>query len=958
MIEQSEAFEQALQMVRVSIRKQNPTLEELRESARQIADLVKQMNGLSTEIDLERLVRELEGLYNVFQPSSEMLVDDSDHIAWLEKRQSEIEWSFWKRYIRHLRENENLPPIVLHRLDESTRAVLSRLEDPARPGVWSRRGLVAGQVQSGKTGHYIGLMCKAVDAGYRIIVVLAGMDNNLRAQTQLRVDSGLLGFDTQRRRLSDAETGMTPDALGAGTLAGERVPQIGSLTTSFDSGDFNRAATRVGFRPDGSPLVAVVKKNVKVLANLREWLLSVSLAGPDGKIDSHTLLVIDDEADSASVNTRKRDEDPAAVNREIRLLLNQFSRNAFVGYTATPFANIYIDPENNHEEFGEDLHPRSFIETMKAPSNYFGPSRLFGVDTDDEELPLHRVVDDYATWIPDKHKRDHIVGELPPSLRRAIRCFILARAARLQRGQAKVHNSMLIHVTRFNDVQRQVRLRVDEELEQLKARIKYGDGNGPRIEDELREIWDSDFVPTSRAMLRDGFESTHWNQIEPFLIGAVDPIVVRSINGDAKDVLDYFDNRISGFNVIAIGGNKLSRGLTLEGLTVSYYLRTTRMFDTLLQMGRWFGYRPNYEDLCRLFTTSKLWNAYGEVTSATNEMYRDFDEMCELGKTPKEYGLKVRNSVQGMIVTSPNRMRSGVRLKIGFAGALSPSTSIFADSQNAKRNLDVVSNFIVDLDSSELRSKGVTSRRVLSTGESHHVWEKVPGVVVAGMFDRLGTPESAYRVNSSLIARFIRGRLIERQLVDWTVFVASPNGIGRQSIWMGEREINQIERRMPRRRNLGNGVRSSSPTEAAWSRLITEGLYTVKTVVNPSDELVDLTEDQLKRALDNTLAAWQTAGGQGKPPSVPKGFHIRGERSPSNGLLMLYLIDSPWETYGDQLKGARLEVELTREPLVGFAVSFPRIDGAPAEEYVVTPRFMSELRGFDDFEQDDEDEDQ
>jgi hypothetical protein len=339
-------------------------------------------------------------------------------------------------------------------------------------------------------------------------------------------------------------------------------------------------------------------------------------------------------------------------------------------------------------------------------------------------------------------------------------------------------------------------------------------------------------------------------------------------------------------------------------------------------------------------------------------MYRDFDEMCELGKTPMEYGLKVRNSVQGMIVTSPNRMRSGVKLKIGFSGALSPSTSIFADSTNAERNVDAVRNFIIKLDSDDARERGVIYRPRVPTEDSRHVWEDVPGAEIASLFDHLVTPESAYRVNSSLIARFIRGRLAERQLVDWTVLVASPGGADRTSISLGERTVQQSERRMPKRRQPKGGGSTLAPTEAAWSRLIADGLYTVKTVLNPSDELVDLKGAQIENALKETMAAWQASGSQTKPPSIPKGFHIRKERSPRKGLLMLYLIDSPWETYGDQLRASQLGVDLTHGPLIGFAVSFPQIEGAPTEDYVVTPRFMSELRGFDDFEEDDEDDDQ
>jgi hypothetical protein len=505
---------------------------------------------------------------------------------------------------------------------------------------------------------------------------------------------------------------------------------------------------------------------------------------------------------------------------------------------------------------------------------------------------------------------------------------------------------MLIHVTRFNDVQRQVRELVDLELEQLKVRIRFGDGSGPSVIAELQEIWMTDFLPTSEAMLEPGEEMPDWSEIEPLLSIAVEPIVVRSINGEARDVLDYFENRDSGFNVIAIGGNKLSRGLTLEGLTVSYYLRTTRMFDTLLQMGRWFGYRAGYEDLCRLYTTSRLWTAYRDVTAATNEMYRDFDEMCNLGKTPTEYGLKVKNSVEGMIVTSPNKMINGYRLKIGFAGGLSPSTSICADSENASNNLNSLSSFIEKIDGDEHRAKGVRLVDDVSDPNSRFVWSGVHGNDVAALFDDLVTPESAYRINSALIARFIRGRVANEQLLDWTVLLASPGGpTTRGTTRFGRHVIWHTRRRMPVKKD-------KSVTDTAWSRLVEQGLYTVKTVVSPSDETIDIPADKVRDLKEKAIKEWEKGGSRGSRPTVPLGADIRQARGERRGLLMLYIVESPWTTYGEQLLDAKTRLEISRDPLVGFAISFPAIKDAPSEDYVVTQRFMTELRGITEDEDD------
>jgi len=337
-------------------------------------------------------------------------------------------------------------------------------------------------------------------------------------------------------------------------------------------------------------------------------------------------------------------------------------------------------------------------------------------------------------------------------------------------------------------------------------------------------------------------------------------------------------------------------------------------------------------------------------------MYRDFDEMCELGKTPMEYGLKVRDSVEGMVVTSPNRMRSATRLKIGFAGGLSPSTSIFADNKNAKANLDAVNKFVIELDSEKLAKQGVKYGLPSTQKTAHHLWRNVPGLSVAALFDEIRTPENAYRVNSQLIARFIRGRVSEGQLVDWTVLIASPGENPRSSTTIGSREVRHSERRMPTQRGADREFGISKPTDAAWTKLVHEGLYTVKTVLSPSDELVDLSTEQVRSALSDTLTAWEKDGMRSKKPSIPSGVHIRKARPAKNGLLMIYIIDSPVGAYQDQFLSIKTKVEITKDPLVGFAVSFPSIEGAPAEDYVVTKTFMNEIRGFDEIDEDVEDD--
>ena len=905
-----------------------PTDEELRAAVSDILPMILRRQGV--ELDADEIVRTLQAEFNVFQADAVSLDNTDGHLEWLPDRRDSIEWRFWDRYLRYLQEEVRLPPLVLQRLDSTTQQILGKLEDPNRPGPWDRRGMVVGQIQSGKTGNYTGLICRAVDAGYRLVVVLAGMHNSLRSQTQLRLDEGFLGFDTQLRQIADADDDFTAASLGVGRLIGEHRIPTASLTTSAEQGDFGRAKARsVGIIPGDYPVLLVVKKNGTILKNLREWLLNVSGVRDPKRVTAFPVLVIDDEADNASINTKASEDEPTKVNEAIRRLLSCFDRRSYVGYTATPYANIYIDPASEHEDLGPDLFPASFIEYLRPPTNYFGPSRLFGSETSDSPLPLYRQIRDAEPWIPNRHKNGHILGPLPDSVRRAIHAFVLVRAARIARGQGRAHNSMLIHVTRFTSVQDAVRAQVEDELEFLKSRIKFGDGGGSSIRVELAREWNEDFVRTTHELATEDMPSVTWEDIAPLLVEAVDPIVVKTINGTAADALDYFEHQANGLNAIVIGGDKLSRGLTLEGLTVSYYLRASKAFDTMLQMGRWFGYRSGYEDLCRLWTSEDLWNAYGEVTLANEELIREFEEMASRQLTPSDYGLKVRNSVEGMLVTAANKMRAGTRLRVGFAGTIAETTVLPADASTAGGNHIILSKFVEVLD---LASKSDQRRNAI-------VWERVPGRVVAdGFFDRFNTAAAAYKVNAPTIAQYIRDRLQYHELTEWTVALMSnperPVTIGRYKIGLTKRSL--------------------LDDEGAVDRLTREGLYRIRRILSPVDEAIDFTKEEWESLLEASREAWKEDPGRRRSePTAPSGPIVRRERPAERGLLIIYLLEPPSKGHRE---AAWPRVALTSDPLVGFAVSFPASGNAPAMDYVVNQRFLDELFGAGDDEDEDEDD--
>ncbi|MBB5998108.1 Z1 domain-containing protein [Streptomonospora salina] len=876
--------------------------------------------GQGEVLDRERLVKEIEALTAVFQEGSSGLVDkEADHWPWLPEAKNDRDWDFWERYRRYLEDLRGLPPVVVRRLDQSTDEVLEQLEDPRRGGAWRRTGLVVGQVQSGKTGHYIGLAAKAVDAGYQLVVVLAGIHNDLRSQTQLRVDEGLLGFDTQHQQRSKQDGNSR--RMGAGRMPGAKWLDIASPTNSSEKGDFGRqAANAVNFPLGRFPVVLVVKKHWKILQYLRTWVTEVQGTEDEAGrqvVRDIPLFVIDDEADNASINTKREpDADPTRTNGAIRDLMMSFEKSAYVGYTATPFANIYIDPDTDHADFGADLFPDSFIRTLSPPSNYLGPERVFGLTSENEDeddippLPLVRSVEDAESWIPNKHKSSYMPSdEIPASLREAIASFALASAARRARGEMKVHNSMLVHVTRYTSVQGVVSDQVDGYVRLLIDSLRDRYGEGPRRMTEFRTLWERDFVSTSSHFPVDETQAVTWDEVSEHLLPALRRIVVKTVNGASRDALDYYEHRRTGLSVIAIGGQKLSRGLTLEGLTVSYYLRTSTTYDTLLQMGRWFGYRAGYEDLCRLYTTPDLQAKYVEVTAATDELRREVEEMAALNLSPRDFGLKVRASSLGLAITAANKMRQGTKVMLSYSGE-GPETVLFDSAQRTVgRNLKTLGDFARRMDGLAVAEQKQPGTNLL--------WKGVPSGTIVEFLSDYGTDPQAQTVHPKFIAKYIEQCVAVGELPQWTVCV------------VGKAAATELQ-------DVGGhlvGPVTRAPINPGFE---TEGRYTIRRLLSPPDEYLDLEKGQVKSALEKTRLAAERNKKE-KVPQSPSGPLLRMERRPDQALLLIYLVERKSAADGSQ-----------DHPLVGFKVSFPCSEHQSDTEYVVNSIWKQE--GFDDGE--------
>lgn len=854
-------------------------------------------------VNLDQLRKALEAKNNI-RVGGYSVIDDKDFQSWVYGAREKLPFEFWKRYKNYLELNKRFPESVVDQLDGLTDDILDRLRDPSTPGSWDRRGLVVGDVQSGKTSNYTGLICKAVDAGFPLIIVLAGVHNSLRSQTQIRLDEGFLGFDTRLNLRGDQEN----LRIGAGAMPGQKLLIAHSLTSSNDSGDFKRGtADGTQLIPGGKdPIILVVKKSVSILDNLLKWVASVRGVNdetvPGGKIIRDVpVLVIDDEADYASANTREYrddlgeidpDADPTKTNKLIRKLLTIFEKSAYVGYTATPFANVFMHHEATNRDVGDDLFPRSFIINIPAPSNYIGAEKVFGLDRPGEEnelegLPIIRRIDDAAQIFPLRHNKWLKVDVLPPSMHEAILSFILACAARRVRGDAEADNSMLIHVTRFTLVQEQIAELVSDALTDIRRQLEFP-GTGGNAETKLRKLWDLEFVPKfpriASVLPEEDLEPVSWNEIEAELYNAVKRITVRQINGSAKDALDYMEHP-QGLSVIAIGGDKLSRGLTLEGLTVSYFVRTSKMYDTLMQMGRWFGYRPRFADLCRLYTSPELVKWYRHIATATAELREEFDLVFERGGNPLEFGNRVRTHPDGLLITAANKMRSSTSIRAGFAGTISETVSF--DIQSADRNMNAFSRFFEGLPEATLDG-------------NRYIWKDVDGAQIGDLMHGIETSRDSWKANAQALSRYVRNRVANGRLRKWTVVLLAGGTSTRRG------RIGPYELPLNKREDRSEGDKEK---------------FTIGRLVSPPDEMIDFTKEQREQAMAETLAAWSAKSGPKRDaPKNPSGPFIRKQRSEYRALLLVYPLDPG---------SSRVDVP----PMIGFGVSLPFDRDAPLIDY-------------------------
>lgn len=630
------------------------------------------------------------------------------------------DFPFWNNYKRYLREVLKYPLVVINEIDDSTDAILDGMENPDIGNNFEKKGMVIGYVQSGKTGNYVGLINKALDVGYNFIVVLAGLHNNLRQQTQFRIDQGVNGLQMINGQLSSVGVGSLPNKYSN--------THTQTLTTSDIDGDFRAAAANmngINFNIN-TPLIAVIKKNISPLNNLNTWLDNVISINKQER-SNKAVLIIDDECDQASIDNNfkftdleapipdefgniNRENTPSRINDLINSLLNKFHRRAYVGYTATPYANVFIPIDNDNYK---NIFPEDFIVRLDQPSNYLGPERYFGNSEYNEDLPGILEIDPsegFTDQIKSFAKNEINSFDIPESLKTATKVFIVSGSIRFYRGQAKAHMSMLIHATHLTFVQNYLGKEFKAYWKELVQKLKENDSaawndlekiyngkytNGLKYKLESQNFY-SDKFSSQEAFKTDNFElPKNFEDLKDFIrsfISSVNILVVNSSAENKIEKLDYHLYSDDGRKLIVIGGNTMSRGLTLEGLQTSYFIRHAGAFDTLMQMGRWFGYRTNYGDLCRIITDTDIVNDFSEICMSDLVVRDNISAMIRSNASPRDFLIQIRQSNTSLAVTT--KMGASGQMRISWAGGEVVSTLIDKSPLIIKQNHSAVITLI------------------------------------------------------------------------------------------------------------------------------------------------------------------------------------------------------------------------------------------------------------------------
>lgn len=862
-----------------------------------------------SEEDVGRLKFHIGSIFNVRVGEHAISLHNPDLPRWFDSKKHEIDWRHWTAY-KSMLESQGRARDIIDANERVIDDILDYSGDPTTPGTWARKGLVMGNVQSGKTQNYIGLINKAIDCGYKTIILLGGHLNDLRKQTQERVDEGVLGRES--RHLAGAQA-TAPTPIGVGIF------QVNSINTGTTTvGDFNKAfADRLGFSLAGEdPVIFTVKKNTGVMERLCKWISDYHYLDPEigNRLDG-PLLLIDDEADYASINTKHHKEEVTKTNDFIRNLLSLFHRNTYVGYTATPFANIFIDPDSNSYSDKDDLFPSDFMIKMPVPDNYLGQDFFFGQESDEgiqgghdtghEKSPAIPITDHWPLY---ELKKTQEISSIPDSLEEAVRAFVLVIAIRSLRGDRHAHNTMLvnishltIHQNKLEDLIGVYHKEIDEALDSYSG-LGFKDAGRSDILRKIEETFHAVFSVEEE-----------YPKIFEKLREASGRIKVWAINqrtaGNGGKELDYSIHKEHGLCAIVIGGHRLSRGLTLEGLSISYFARNSKAYDTLMQMCRWFGYRPQYADLCRVYLPADSIDWYAFIASAIKDLYRELDLMSRRNQRPKDFGLKVREHPGAMIITAKN--------KIGWSDTEVRSQDLWGQVQRRfrfspdpdinRRNLAYVKQFL----------EGLRSER---DGTEEVTLDKETGLLILS------------GVDYSKLIDFIENLILPEDDLGNAALIShlkkmETAGLGKPKVVLFNQKKSTTTKL---ERVLGDADRKfiNDPYELVDGVITTLAKRSMKH--DEENEVYKVKSVHLGNSDDEKLflspAARQSVVSESDPDRNPVSFDYicSNERDYPGLLIYLFAVSITPERTSDDTSAATVKLGHGHEPTVGYTVSIPR----------------------------------
>jgi hypothetical protein len=765
-------------------------------------------------------------------------------------RDADRNWGSLKRELA----SGNWSDADIESLSQASDKVVAHLPNPHGDEHFRGMGLVLGYVQSGKTTNFTAVIAKAADAGYGCFIVLSGIHEGLRQQTQARL--------TQQLRDQNPESWR---CLTEPDRDFQESPNV----------DADLQATQ-----RGQHLLIVIKKNASRLRRLRDWLGGAA----DGTLTRCPTLIIDDEADQASINTATIGSDPTTINRLIREIVAALPKVAYVGYTATPFANVLVDPSRF-----EDLYPRDFIIDLPRPDRYIGPEVLFGrepleFDPDGFASDGADLIRSIATAeaqhlrTPEKVDPTNLAADAP-ALASALRYFLLSTAARRLRSGINPHATALVHTSQSVAAHSAVRGLVESELVSWRTLLAKND---PVFLDTLAGEWTDECSRVSPALFDNPQAS--FDDLRPELAKVAADISVITDNSSSSDRLSYEGDRRR--TVIAVGGNTLSRGLTLEGLSVSYFVRSASAYDTLLQMGRWFGYRHGYEDLTRIWLTDEMRGWFHHLATVEAEIRSDIERYDDEHVTPLDVGVAIRTHPK-MAITAASKMRGAVDGEVSYSGRRL-QTILFRnrDADWLRGNLEATRVLLADIE-----DRGFAMRRGSGQRGDTRIFGPVPSELVLDFLSRYQFHEASRDLESGAITRYIAERMREDELTHFHVAV-----LGREVV----PDLGIVD--------LGSGGPIGLINRARLDHIGDRDYADIKALMSKSDRAVDLdvSEAELKKMTEGEISLLRNAP-------------LRG-RGDGSGLLAIYPIAK--DSKASPASTTRRDLDAV-EHMIGVGLVFP-----------------------------------